>query len=669
MVELGYYSLMAGLVFSLYAVVAAVLGVRGRSLPLVRSAENSVLASFALVLAASLSLWHLLLTNAFQVEYVAAYSAAQIPSVYKFAAFWGGQKGSLLFWALVLGFFASVTVLQNRRTPRLLFAYALPFLSGTLAFFLFLLNFVTPPFELLSRPPADGQGLNPLLQNAYMVIHPPTLYLGYIGLTVPFAFAMAALVSGRLDLAWIRLTRRWTLLTWVFLTLGIALGAIWAYEELGWGGYWAWDPVENASLMPWLVTTAFLHSVMITEKKGMLKTWSFTLILLAFELSIFGTFITRSGVISSVHSFARSNLGPFFFFFLAGTTFLGLFLILHRASALKSAPRMQSFLSREASFLLNNLLFVSIAFSVLWGTVFPMLSEWVRGEKVTVSAPYFNRVNMPLALALLVLTGICPLIAWRKASFKNFRRNFLVPLGAGLATGALALSAGIQDPIPLFFFSAAGFVVTTGFFEFYKGARARQSIRPTGFLTALTDLTLTNKRRYGGYIIHLGVVLILVGIAGSSHFNQEEQFTLRKGESFQVGDYRLSFQGLNHHRDPEKDVVSAPIDVFRGPTALGTLRPQKHFHYRSEQPMTEVAIRSTLKEDLYLVLSGWNQEGEASFHVFLKPMVQLIWLGTAILVLGGLFVLLPNRKLAAGVVSRKRRRRRKSHKEIRDEAA
>ena len=647
MIELGQYSLVAALVLSFYGVGAGAWGGRNRNFALIRSAENATVGAFAIVLTASVCLWYVLLTDQFVVQYVAQYSTAKMPTVYKFTAFWGGQSGSLLLWALVLSLFSCVAVAQNRRRNRELMPYAIAVLMGTLSFFMVLLVFVTNPFKLLPGIPAEGQGLNPLLQNYYMVIHPPMLYLGYISLALPFAFAMGALMSRRLDTSWIRTTRRWALVSWVFLTFGITLGAMWAYEELGWGGYWAWDPVENASFMPWLIATAFVHSIMITEKKGMLKIWNFVLILLAFELSIFGTFVTRSGVISSVHSFALSNLGPFFVIFLASSTVFGLFWIFYRSKALKSEQKMTSFLSREASFLLNNWLFLAICFAVFWGTVFPILSEWVQGEKITVSAPFFNKVNLPLGLGLLILTGVCPLIAWRKASFRNFRRNFLYPLASGLVTGSVALLLGVRQLIPLVFFSACGFVMATIVFEFYKGARARQVIRPTGFLTALKDLTLMNKRRYGGFAIHAGVVLVFFGIISSSFFRTEENFTVAKGDAFSIGDYTLVFKGLKQRMDPEKEAVLAEIDVLKDGQKIDALKPEKDFHHKSEQPMTEVAIRARLTEDLYVVLAGWDDTGKASFHVFVNPMVQWIWIGVMVMVLGGIFVLFPDTRPAA----------------------
>ncbi len=663
MIELGQYCLIASLLLCIYGMVGAVWGGIRNNLPLIRSAENSAVANLAMVIVASICLWHSFLTDQFQLEYVASYSTSAMPKVYKFTAFWGGQTGSLLLWALVLSFFVCIAVVQNRNRHRQLMPYATSVLLGTGTFFMILLNFATNPFETLPVTPPDGQGLNPLLQNPYMAIHPPMLYMGFISLTVPFAFAMGALMSNRLDTSWIRMTRRWSLVSWVLLTVGLTLGGMWAYEELGWGGYWAWDPVENASFMPWLFVTAFLHSVMITEKKGMLKIWNFILILTAFELTMFGTFITRSGVISSVHSFALSNLGPFFVVFLVLTILLGLFWIFYRFNQLRSEKRMRSFLSREASFLLNNFLFVSICFAIFWGTVFPILSEWVSGEKITVSAPFFNEVTLPLGLALLILSGICPLISWRKATAKNFRRNFIYPIIGGFLSGAVALALGARELMPLLFFSAFGFVTLTVVFEFYKGARARQTIKPTGFLTALKDLTLMNKRRYGGFIIHMGAALVFVGIIASSYYKVEEYFTVKVGEAFVLGDFTLVFQGLKQRKDAEKDVVSAPVEVFKGGKKIDLLIPEKHYHHKSEQPMTEVSIRSTLREDLYLVLAGWDSAEQVTIHVFINPLVQLIWIGIGVMACGGIFVIFPDKKPVTAVALKRR------EETARDEAA
>ncbi len=664
MIELGRYCLVAALILCAYGFVAAFWGGYRKQLPFIRSSEHAVIANFVLCLVAATCLWVLIFQDQFQVRYVAMVSSRNQPALYKFTSLWGQQSGSLLFWSLILALFSSIFVLQNRKRNRALVPYANGVLLGSSLFFLILLNFAATPFQLAPRIVADGVGLNPLLQNSYMVIHPPALYLGFICLNIPFAIAMGALLSGELNTTWVASTRKWGLIGWCFLTFGIALGGMWAYEELGWGGYWAWDPVENASFMPWLVATAFLHSIMITEKKGMLKAWNFVLILLAFELTIFGTFLTRSGVIESVHSFALSNIGPFFVVFLAISSLFGMFMIFYRSGEMQSGKKMQSFLSREFTFLLNNWLFVSICFAVFWGSVFPVLSEWVTGEKITVGAPFFNKVTAPLWLALLILTGICPLIAWRKASSKNFQRNFVYPIVGGVVAGLVCLGLGIRAALPLILFSSAGFVAMTIFFEFYKGARARQAIRPSSFIPALVDLTVMNKRRYGGFVIHGGIVLVFVGITASSFFDLDQFFTVREGESFSLGRYTMVYKGMSDRRDPEKDVFSARLDVSAEGNILGGLRPEKHIHHTNQdQPQTEVAIRSTPRDDLYVALSTWDEE-TATFHVFVKPLVMLIWIGVAVMVLGGLFVLIPNQRKAVARVLK-----RPAAGEIRDEAA
>jgi len=644
MIDLGFYTVVASLVICGYGFIASGWGVKTGNQTLIKSAENSVFANLFLLIIASCALIYLFLADEFTVEYVAGYSSIDMPTRFKFTAFWGGQKGSLLLWALILASFSAIAVFQNRRENRELMPFATFTLLGTMLFFALVLNFAANPFETLDFKPADGRGLNPLLQNWYMIIHPPTLFLGYVGLAVPFAFGMGALMSGKIDNSWLRVTRIWALVAWIFLTIGFTLGGRWAYEELGWGGYWAWDPVENASIMPWLIVTAFLHSIMITEKKGMLKLWNFFLIVTAFELTIFGTFITRSGVISSVHSFALSNIGPFFVAFLILSTLFSAYWITYRSTELRSELRMRSFLSREATFLLNNWLLLSICFAIFWGTVFPILSEWVQGEKISVAAPFFNQVTWPLGLSLLILTGICPLIAWRKASWRNFRRNFLYPLSAGILTGVVLILFGLRHWVALAFFSAAAFVLMTILFEFFKGTRAWQGIRPAGFFTALSNLTLMNKRRYGGFIIHAGVVAVFVGIIASSFFNHDQVFTVREGEAFEVGGYRLQFNGLSQRNDPEKDVVFARLDASKNGKSIGQLYPQKHFHHKSEQPATEVAIQTRFTEDLYVVLSGWDEAGNVSFHLFVNPLVQLIWLGIAIMSMGGVFVIFPDKK-------------------------
>jgi cytochrome c-type biogenesis protein CcmF len=574
---------------------------------------------------------------------VAHYSSRDLPTFYAISAFWAGQSGSLLLWGWLLALFAAVVVLQNRDRNRPLMPAVVGVLSGIELFFLVLMVFLSSPFQRLPSPLPDGHGLNPMLQNPGMIFHPPALYLGYVGFSVPFAFAIAALLTGRLDEGWIRTTRRWTLFSWFALTLGNLFGAQWAYVELGWGGYWAWDPVENASLIPWLTGTAFLHSVMIQEKRGMLKVWNVALIALTFALTIFGTFITRSGIISSVHSFGVSSLGPVFVVFLGVTVAGSIWLIYSRREMLRSRNQIEAILSREASFLFNNLLLVGMAFATFWGTVFPIVSEAVTGNKITVGPPFFNEVNLPIGLALLLLTGVCPLIAWRRSTGDNLRRNFLIPGGVGLLTGVGLLLLGVRDGYALLTFSLAAFVLTTIFLEFYRGARVRMRAAEEGAVRALTGLVGRNRRRYGGYIIHVGVALVFAGIAGSA-FNRQVQARLKPGESAAVKDYTLTYERPVTFQERNKSVIAAEMTAYRNGQQVGRLVPEKAFYPQHGQPVSEVAIRSGFYEDLYVVLEGLDEEGTGTFQVFVNPLVGWLWAGGWMMALGTAVAIWPDRR-------------------------
>ncbi|NIS62618.1 MAG: heme lyase CcmF/NrfE family subunit, partial [Proteobacteria bacterium] len=518
-------------------------------------------------------------------------------------------------------------------------------------FFLLLLVFVTSPFKRLPTVPPDGQGLNPLLQNPGMIFHPTTLFVGYVGFAVPYAFAMAALITGQLGEVWIKTTRRWTLISWFFLTVGNLFGAQWAYVELGWGGYWAWDPVENASFLPWLVATAYLHSVMIQEKRGMLKVWNIVLITLTFLLTIFGTFITRSGIISSVHTFGQSSLGWIFLVFLGIVILVSFNLLMNRLPSLKSRNELDSLLSRESSFLYNNLILVGIAFATFWGTIFPIISEAVRGVKITVGPPFFNKVNTPIGLALLALTGFCPLIAWRKASSESLRRNFFLPFLVTIAGGLVFYFSGVRQLYPFLSFTISLFVVSTIFLDFYRGGRARREMTGGSLFGALWALLTRNKRRYGGYIIHLGIVLVFIGITGNA-YKMEKQISANKGDSFKVKNYTIKFDSLSQYPTANKDVVVANLSVFNAGKTVALLAPEKNLHRGQDQPTTEVAIHSTLKEDLYVILAG--HEGEtATFKVLVNPLVVWIWIGGAVMGLGTILVLFPDRRRSKGIPAQK----------------
>lgn len=655
MSDIGSLALMAAWVLAMYGVGISVLGALRRNADFVASGEHAALAVWGLVVIATGALLYLLAAHDFNVEYVASYTSSTLPLQYTVAALWGGMKGSMLFWALILACATATVVLQNRDRNRQLMPYVVAILLLITVFFLSMINFVTPPFERLAFTPTEGRDLNPLLQNYWMTIHPPALYLGFVGFSVPFAFAMAALITGRLGDEWIRTTRRWTLFAWFFLTLGNLFGAEWAYLVLGWGGFWAWDPVENAAFMPWLTGTAFLHSVMIQEKKNMLKVWNMVLIVLTFLLTIFGTFLTRSGVISSVHAFTQSGLGPFFMVFLVIMTVLSVGLLVWRLPMLRSENELDSLLSRESTFLLNNLILVGICFATFWGTVFPVISEWVRGVKITVGPPFFNKVNAPLGLVLLFLTGVGPVIAWRRATGRNLQRNFLWPVVAGLAVSAGMFIAGIRNYYAVLAMALCGFVMATIVVEFYRGVRARQAMVGESAAVALMRLVSKNRRRYGGYIVHVGVVMMFVGIIGVSAFRQERQVTLERGKSFEMGAYTVRYDGIAAEDSPHMATVAAELAILKDGRQIDVLKPEKRFYKKPEQPATEVAIRSTIGGDLYLVLGSYdNDSGLATFQAYFNPLVGWLWFGGLVLAIGTAITIWPaaleqrERVLAAG---------------------
>jgi cytochrome c-type biogenesis protein CcmF len=663
MTLLGTFALWAALLFGLWGAILA-FSDRWLDRPDIElSVTRSAYAVFAALVVASIALWKGIVTHDFNIEYVWAYTSRNLPTGYLVSAFWAGQKGSLLFWAVVLSLFGALAQWLTPRRHASLLPYVAGVTSTVVVFFVAVMLFSgANPFERLSFTPADGRGLNPQLQNPGMIIHPPMLYLGYISITIPFAFAIAALLSKRLDTGWIHAIRKWTLVSWLFLGIGITLGMWWAYVELGWGGYWAWDPVENASLLPWLTMTAFLHSVMIQEKRGMLKRWNLGLVVGTFLLSIFGTFITRSGVIASVHSFTQSNVGYFFLAFLFFAAVISYTLLYTRWPMLEADVELDSMVSRESAFLFNNLLFVGIAFSVLWGTLFPILSEAVRGTKITVGPPFYNRVNLPLGLLLLGLTGIGPLIAWRKASSANLRRQFVGPVACGLAVLAALVALGVRQLGPLMTWSLAGFVFGTIVQEFWRGTSARMRMYGEGVVTGLGNLVARNRRRYGGYLVHLGMLTYFVAFAGMA-FKVEREATLKPGESVELrsafGDtYRFTHVGISQFKELNRYVSAATVEVARNGMPDGRLVSEKRQHFTmsavgteeaSFEPSTEVGIRSGLREDIYVVFAGAvNGTEEAVYRFNLNPLVWWVWAGGFILVVGGLVTMWPGGGAPAG---------------------
>ncbi len=603
----------------------------------------------ALMAAANLLMVYALLVHDFSVSYVAQVGSRAVPTWVSIVSLWSSLEGSILFWGLVLGaYVAGATYFNRDRHPEYM-PYAIAVWLACGVFFAFLLAGPAQPFQTVPNPPADGPGPNPLLQNhVLMAIHPPFLYLGYVGMTIPFGLASAALLLGQLGHDFLRPLRTWLMLPWIFQTVAIVLGGWWAYEVLGWGGYWAWDPVENASFLPWLTGTAFLHSVMMQEKRGMLKVWNVWLIFTTFLLSILGTFLTRSGIVSSVHAFAQSAIGTWFVVFMAITLAVCTTVFLRNRDHLRSENRLESLVSRESSFLFNNLLLLAACFSVLWGTLFPVISEWVQGTKVTVGPPFFNRVNIPIWLLLLLLTAVGPLLAWRKTSLESLKRNFTWPVLAALGTAALLMAFGMrpwQDAsvfYSLMGISLAVLVTATVLSEFIRGGRVIRSHTGMSLAAAMVQLTRRNTRRYGGYIVHFGVVVIAVGLAGSA-FNRDVEQELGFGDQMTIGAYTLVCRSYTQDDNPNYGNESAVLDVFKGGKLVTTMFPERRFYKSSQQASTMVAIRSTPQEDLYLVYAGKNPETDRPIiKAHLNPLVMWVWIGVAIVVFGTLVALVPN---------------------------
>src|SRR5579884_420357 len=614
MENIGALAILLAFCFAIYSVAASLAGKWARRPLLVVSAERAVYCIWALLTTAAGILIYSLINGDYRMSYVWEHSNRSMPAIYKFASWWGGQEGSLLFWSWLLASYSSVVVFKNRRRFRDMMPYVTAILMTTQTFFLILIAFVAKPFNVwqeghLIVDLRDGNGLNPLLQYWTMVIHPPMLYLGYVGFVVPFAFAIASLITRQPGEAWIKTTRRWTLVTWMFQTTGILLGAGWAYAVLGWGGYWGWDPVENASLLPWITATAFLHSVMMQEKKGMMKVWNVVLVSTTFFLCIFGTFLTRSGVVNSVHSFAQSSIGTYFVTFLAIGIALTIYLILNRLDYLKSEAQLESVLSRESSFLFNNLILLASCFAVLWGTLFPVISEWATGDKISLDADWYNRLMVPIGLFLLLLTGLGPLFAWRRTSVESLRRNFQWPGIAALVLVVALFAVGVRHPYALISFGFCLFVALTVIIEFYKGGRAIAAKNEMNLLRAMVELTHRNTRRYGGYLVHMGIVLMFIGFTGHA-FNQAEVKELNAGDSMRIGKYELKMVRMTQGQTENYQWHRAAMDVYKDGSFLGTLEPEKRFYMASRQGTSEIGIRQRPNEDLYLNFGGMSDDNQ-----------------------------------------------------------
>jgi cytochrome c-type biogenesis protein CcmF len=651
MSEIGSFALLLALALAGYSFLAglfALIDKRADWLRLSETARRAGIASFGAIFLAAVVLVVAAFRNDFSIAYIFHHSNRDLPIPYKFATLWSGQEGSLLFWSLLLSAYGLVLRLRHKADERL-FAHASVVIAGVQIFFLLLLNFAAKPFSIMQgNLPADGNGLNPLLQYPEMVIHPPMLYLGYVGFTVPFAFALGALAMKYPGEKWIHITRRWTMVTWGFLTCGIFLGAHWAYSVLGWGGYWAWDPVENASLMPWLTGTAFLHSVMMQEKRGMLKTWNMWLVFSTFWLAILGTFLTRSGIINSVHAFAQSSIGDWFAWFLGISLLVFVFFYLKNKSHLRSEHKLESLVSRESSFLFNNLLFVLACFTVLWGTWFPKLSEWVQDTKVTVGAPFYNKVAVPVALLLLLLTAVGPLLAWRRTSLESLKRNFLWPALGALIVGVAMIALGVRPWVDISYLYSlmaamlAALVMLTVVSEFIRGGRVISRHTGQNLLAGMAHLCHRNTRRYGGYIVHFGVALVFIGILGTP-FNREAEKEMAFGDKMEIGPYTLVSRSFSEGVKPNYEGEWAILQVFKGGKQIDTLYPESRFYLASQQQQHMPAIRSTLARDLYVVYEGQNQDtGRPIIKAHLNPMVSWIWIGLLVIVFGTVVALVPN---------------------------
>jgi cytochrome c-type biogenesis protein CcmF len=649
---IGSFAVFLGLVLSLYGVIVSVwAGRRGARPDLMASARHTAYILFGLTVLAAGLMITALVTLDFSIRYVANNTSRATPLYYRVTGLWGALEGSIILWALWLTGFTALVGYRYRGQHRDLMPTVMGVFFSVCAFFFLVMTVPANPFARVWPVPPDGRGLNVLLEDTYMFSHPPVLYLGFVGFTVPYAFAIAALVSGRLTAEWAIITRRWTVLAWYFLSLGNILGAWWSYHVLGWGGYWAWDPVENAAIMPWIMGTAFLHSVMIQERRDMLKVWNLALIILTFSLTLFGTFLTRSGVVSSVHAFSQSSIGGYFLAFLALVLVVSLSLLVWRSDQLRGHAELDALVCRESAFLLNNVALVGLCFAVFLGTIFPLLAELVRGVKVSVGAPFFNQVSIPLLALLLFLMGAGPLVAWRRASLDHLRRILLRPLVLAALIGVALYPFGRDHPAAVLTFALCAFVVATVVEEFWKGARARQRTRGEPFAQALGALTRRNRRRYGGLVVHVGVVLLVVGVAASSGFSVEREVTLKQGESMDLGRYQLTFTGLdmarlsNHHR------IWANVAVSNQGEPVTTLQPARKHYERENQPLSRAVMRSTLRDDLYVILTGADVDRSTGAHlatlkVLVRPLVIWMWIGGLVLTAGTVIAVWPDRRPA-----------------------
>jgi cytochrome c-type biogenesis protein CcmF len=648
MTTLGSIALLVALVVAIYSALAGFIGATRRIEALTESARNGVIVFGALMTLAILTIVYALVTRDFSLELVADHTSRDLPLIpYTITALWSGQSGSLLFWSWLLSLYGLAVVLRKWDTNRDLMPYVIAVLMGIQTFFVGMLNFSSSPFTKMDITPADGMGLNPLLQHPAMAIHPPMLYLGYVGFTIPFTFAMAALLSGKLNDAWIRTTRRWTMVPWLFLGLGLLLGGRWAYDVLGWGGYWGWDPVENAALMPWLAGTAFLHSVMVQERKGALKVWNIALIIITFGLVLFGTFLTRTGVVQSVHAFAQSDIGAPFLAFVAIVLVTALALLFFRLDQLQSEHEFDSLLSREVLFLANNILFLGAAIAILIGVIWPIVSQLVTGQTLTVGAPYYNLVVGAIFAGIVLLMGVIPLIGWGGATLAKLGRKMVWPLAFTLVVTCFAYLVGVREAAPLLGYALIAFVVATTTADLYWATRARQKNTREPFFVSFAHLLGRNRRRYGGYLIHLSVMVLAVGVIGSRAYATDETRALAKGESFTTQGYTLTFEDVQTNiPDGEGIMTRATVGVSQNGQRITTLYPANVFYQRQQQPETEPAIYNDapfFRRDLYVIVNSWTDNfATVSFRAYVNPMISWVWFGGLLFLISTLVTLWPD---------------------------
>ena len=638
-IDIGYFALLASCGLMLYAIIALALGIKYDKGELILSAKISFIAKFLLIALAFASLTYSFIVDDFSIQFVANHSSTDLPVFYKVTAVWGGMEGSLLLWELILSFFTVCVIINYHKINRDILPYSLIILGVISLFLLFLLVGWSNPLERIFPVPSEGRGLNPLLQNPGMIYHPPSLYLGYVGFSIPFAFAIGSLLRGKLDNQWILSTRRWTLFSWFFLTLGMMLGGEWAYLELGWGGYWAWDPVENASLMPWLTGTAFLHSVIVQEKRNTLKIWNMLLIITTFSLSILGTFITRSGVLNSVHAFAKSNIGPAFLVFIVIILVFTLAILKMRLPMLQSQSKSSDLFNKENAFLINNIVFTGMCFTVLYGTVFPLLAEGLADKKISIQAPFFNTIMLPMGLVIIFLMGISHLLGWRKTSKNMLFNNSKIPLGLAIGfTVLIGIMINVTWEVVLLSWVIifSGWVILSELIKSYLPLKQKQSDIKLSVPKEIVRSILKNNRKKGGLIIHLAIIFFAIGVSGN-FYNQETSFTLKPEEAKQFGDYTIKFDEVKYSKEQNTERYGALLRIFQNDKQVTTLTPVKAYYPTSQQPMTEVAIHRTVPEDLYISLSSINENGSVTLSLFINPLINFVWLSIIIIFIGVIF--------------------------------